>query len=270
VGRRYGLGGDWVLRGVGLVLRPGELWRVEGSNGAGKSTLLRLVAGIDAPSAGRISGRPDVVAYVPERFPAALPFDALGYLTRLGRVRGLRTRAAQQAAERWLERFGAGRFARTPLADLSKGSCQKVALAQAMLVAPQLLVLDEARSGLDGEAQRVLDEVVAERVAGGCTVVRAEHGAHRAGTVRPRGVLRVGDGGVVVAEDGRPVRCVSRVVVTGGDRSELPAGPEVEVLPDGAVRLTVPSGEADGLLRELLAARPPWHVRSVEEGRGRS
>jgi ABC-type Mn2+/Zn2+ transport system ATPase subunit len=283
VGRRYGLRGDWVLRGVDLALGRGELWRVDGANGAGKSTLLRLLAGIDAPSAGRISRRPRVVAYVPERFPAALPFDALGYLTHLGRVRGLRKRAAARAAAEWLERFGAGRYARTPLAELSKGSCQKVALAQAMLAGPELLVMDEARTGLDRRAQQALDEVVAERVGDGCTVVQVDHGPQRAGVAPAHGVLRVGDGRVVVAElvvaeaetetgteaAEQPAPC-TRIVVSGGDAAALPQGPAVETLPDGAVRLTVPSVEADAVLRVLLAARPPWHVRSVDEGSRRS
>lgn len=269
VGRRYGVRGDWVLRGVDLVLEPGRRWRVEGRNGAGKSTLLRLVAGIDAPSAGRITGRPQVVAYVPERFPAALPFDALGYLTHLGRVRGLRTRAAQQAAGRWLERFGAGGYTRTPLAELSKGTCQKVALAQALLVEPGLLVLDEARTGLDREAQRELDRVVAERVAAGCTVVQVDHGPERtgAGAGAVCGVLRVAGGRVVRADAGGPERHgTTRIVVSDGDRAELPGGgADVEELPDGALRLVVPAGEADGVLRELLTACPPWHVRAVDE-----
>ncbi|GAB2868800.1 hypothetical protein GCM10027074_40530 [Streptomyces deserti] len=58
VGRRYGLRGPWILRGVDLVVTPGTLVRVAGTNGSGKSTLLRLLAGIDAPTEGRVTGRP--------------------------------------------------------------------------------------------------------------------------------------------------------------------------------------------------------------------
>ena len=97
VGRRYGLRGPWVLRDVDLDIPRGALLRFQGANGSGKSTLLRLMAGIDAPSAGRIAGRA-ATAYVPERFSVALPFGALGYLTHLGRVHGLPGREAARRA----------------------------------------------------------------------------------------------------------------------------------------------------------------------------
>ncbi|WP_349345238.1 ABC transporter ATP-binding protein [Streptomyces rapamycinicus] len=191
VGRRYGLGGPWVLRGVDLEVPPGSLTRVQGRNGSGKSTLLRLLAGIDAPSAGRITGRPPT-AYVPERFPAELPFSALGYLTHLGRIHGLSRAAAARGAGEWLERFGADGYAGTPLAELSKGTSQKVAVAQALLAAPGLLVLDEAWTGLDQAARRVLDTAVAERVADGGAVVFVDHDPRRLAGAPDR-VLRVAE-----------------------------------------------------------------------------
>ncbi|WP_343240427.1 ATP-binding cassette domain-containing protein [Streptomyces sp. SID14515] len=179
MGHRYGLRGAWVLRGVDLVLPARALVRVEGANGVGKSTLLRLLAGIDAPAEGRITGRPTRTAYVPERFPAALPLTATGYLVHLGRIHGLRTAEAKRRAGEWLTRFGAADHARTPLAELSKGTSQKVAVAQALLAAPDLLVLDEAWTGLDTAARVELDRAVAERVAAGATVVFVDHDPRR-------------------------------------------------------------------------------------------
>ena len=115
VGRRYGVRGPWVLRDVDLELTGPALLRVDGANGTGKSTVLRIVAGLDRPTAGRVTGRPGRTAYVPERFPPALPFDAYGYLVHLGRVHGLRGAVAGRRAAQWLERFGIGGYARTPL-----------------------------------------------------------------------------------------------------------------------------------------------------------
>ncbi|MFJ7085242.1 ATP-binding cassette domain-containing protein [Streptomyces griseus] len=195
VGHRYGLRGAWVLRGVDLALPTRALVRVEGANGVGKSTLLRLLAGIDAPAEGRITGRPARTAYVPERFPAALPLTATGYLVHLGRIHGLRTAEAKRRAGEWLNRFGAADHARTPLAELSKGTSQKVAVAQALLAAPDLLVLDEAWTGLDTAARAELDRAVAERVAAGATVVFVDHDPRRLAGAADL-TLRTADGGV--------------------------------------------------------------------------
>ncbi|MFD3511546.1 ATP-binding cassette domain-containing protein [Streptomyces sp. NPDC058657] len=269
MGRRYGLRGDWVLRSVDLALAPGTLARVQGANGTGKSTLLRVIAGIDAPSEGRVEGRPARVAYVPERFPAALPFTALGYLTRLGRIHGLGRTEAKARAGEWLERFGAAGHGRTPVGDLSKGTAQKVAVAQALLAAPELLVLDEAWTGLDEAAREELDRVVAERVAAGATVVFVDHDPLRlAGAVDA--VHRV-EGMRVVSVNPPAGTAPSgprvRIVALGPPGAALPAGlpgaPEAEPAPDGATALTVGAVHSDGVLRGLLGARPPWHVSTV-------
>ncbi|MEU5130108.1 ABC transporter ATP-binding protein [Streptomyces mobaraensis] len=263
VGRRYGVRGRWVLKNVALRVPRGTLLRIEGGNGSGKSTLLRLLAGIDAPSAGRIIGRPRT-AYVPERFPAALPLTALGYLTRLGRVHGLGRRAADRAARDWLERFDAGGYARTPLRELSKGTAQKVAVAQGLVGAPELLVLDEAWTGLDGASRRVLDRAVLERVAGGGAVVFVDHDPRRlAGEC---GAVHRVEGGRLVDGSAGPRARTERVRVeaegTGPLPERLPGDPARERL-TGAVRLTVATADSDALLHALLTTAPPWHIRSV-------
>ncbi|MFJ5801910.1 ATP-binding cassette domain-containing protein [Streptomyces decoyicus] len=275
VGRRYGVRGPWVLREVQLDVPEGVLLRVEGTNGSGKSTLLRLLAGIDRPSTGRITGRPRS-AYVPERFPAALPFTAVGYLTHLGRIHGLRGPEAARRATEWLERFGAAGQARTRMAELSKGTSQKVAVAQALLAEPGLLILDEAWTGLDRSARDVLDRVVAERVADGGTVVFVDHDPQRlAGAADAR--YRVTDGRVAAYEEcgtaaDAQTAAGPRVLIEAegapgslpaAGAPQLPGGPEIAPGPDGTTRLTVPAPHSDALLRALLTARPPWHIRAV-------
>ncbi|MEU7041629.1 ATP-binding cassette domain-containing protein [Streptomyces varsoviensis] len=281
VGRRYGLGGPWVLRGVDLDVPTRSLLRVEGANGTGKSTLLRLLAGIDAPSSGTITGRPRT-AYVPERFPPALPFSTAGYLSMIGRVHGLGRAEAGRAAADWLDRFGAAAHARTPLAELSKGTSQKVAVVQALLAAPELLVLDEAWTGLDHAARDVLDQAVRERVAAGGAVVFVDHDPRRlAGEAAA--VYRVaGDGRVTAAEPG-PLGGVGtadaadtadsprvRIVAQGPPGATLPrdlpdgaAAPAYEPERGGTVGLTVSAARSDAVLSALLAARPAWHIREV-------
>lgn len=262
MGRRYGRRRPWILRGVCLELPPGALVRVEGGNGGGKSTLLRLLAGIDTPTEGSVTARPPRTAYVPERFPAALPLTAAAYLTHLGRIHGLpRAEAARRAAER-LERFGAAAYAGTPLAELSKGTSQKVAVAQALLAEPGLLVLDEAWTGLDASARAELDRAVTERTAAGGTVVFVDHDPLRLADA-PDAHYRV-EGGALTAVSGAHGPFV-RIHAAGAPGSAPPPGLTVAPAPGGGVLLTVEAARSDTVLRELLTASPPWHIRAVEE-----
>ncbi|MEW1690071.1 ATP-binding cassette domain-containing protein [Streptomyces sp. NPDC091265] len=258
-----------MLRGVDLGLPERALVRIEGANGTGKSTLLRLLAGIDAPTEGRISGARPRTAYVPERFPAELPFTAAGYLVHLGRIHGLGTAEAAGRAEAWLTRFGAAGHARTPLPELSKGTSQKVAVAQALLAEPELLVLDEAWTGLDTAARDELDRAVAERVAAGATVVFVDHDPRRlAGAVDA--AFRVESHGLVpapLARAGTGAGPRVRIEVAGPPGTPLPTGlpgdPAQTPGEDGALRLNVAAPYSDALLSALLVARPPWHIRHL-------
>ncbi|MFE1550756.1 ATP-binding cassette domain-containing protein [Streptomyces sp. NPDC058718] len=270
VGRRYGPRGPWVLRGAVLDLPASSLVRVVGTNGTGKSTLLRLVAGIDAPSEGRVTGRPPRTAYVPERFPVALPFTATDYLVHLGRVQGLGRATARARAGEWLERFGAAEHARTELAELSKGTGQKVAVAQALLADPDLLVLDEAWTGLDATARAELDRAVRERVAAGGTAVFVDHDPRRlAGEADA--VYEVASGAVrAVPAAAREAPQGPRVRITASGGKPLPEGlpgaPATESQdPDDTARplvLTVDAAHSDTLLAALLAAS--WHIHRLD------
>jgi ABC-type Mn2+/Zn2+ transport system ATPase subunit len=159
---------------VNLEIRPGGLVRLEGRNGTGKSTLLRMIAGVSVPSKGAVTGRP-VTGFVPERFPPALPFPAREYLAHIGRVHGMTGADLADRIQVCLDRLGGWEFVDVPLRNMSKGMCQKVAVAQALLPRSGLLVLDEAWTGLDVQARSALDAVVAERLADGGSVVFVDH-----------------------------------------------------------------------------------------------
>ncbi|MFJ3664078.1 ATP-binding cassette domain-containing protein [Streptomyces sp. NPDC090119] len=153
----------------------GEVVAFAGGNGSGKSTLLRIAVGLTRPTRGAVAARPPVVGYVPDRFSPAERMSAVAYLTHMGRVRGLTTSVASARAGRLLDRLTLVGGAHAPLRSLSKGNAQKVALAQALLVEPGLLVLDEPWSGLDADAHAVLAEIMAEVAAVGGTVVFTDH-----------------------------------------------------------------------------------------------
>ena len=305
VGKRYGLRQPWIVRDVSQEVAAGRLIRVEGPNGSGKSTLLRVMAGVSVPSAGRVAGRPHT-GYVPERFPPALAFSAREYLQHMGRIHGLSPAAAPAAADEWLERLGAADYARAPLRTLSKGMCQKVAIAQALLARPGLLVLDEAWTGLDQAARGALDAAVAERLAGGATVLFVDHDQARlADRVDERWQLAAGRVVVVPSEaqerspagPGRmeagasPAPRTATIDVTGleaasldrltglagvlavaaesvgvGEAAVAAEAPGYAARPLAAVRVTVSAAMSDAVLRELLS----WdgvHVSAVGPGR---
>jgi len=256
VGKRYGPRSPWVLRGVDLRLDPGSLTRVDGANGSGKSTLLALAAGIGRPSRGRVSGG-GRRAYVPERLPPVLPFDVAGYLDRLGAVHGLDAATTRSRALAWLERLGAGAWLRTPMATLSKGTAQKVALTQALMADADLLVIDEAWTGLDAVTRAVVDEAVEERVTAGVAVLLVDH--QRVARGRPAAVYRVEGTSVARLPDPPPDLPAASPAGAAAHRDVV----EIEYLDGDVPRAVRVAGHAsDALLRDLLAA-PGRHVRSV-------
>ncbi|MBO4272390.1 ABC transporter ATP-binding protein [Microbispora triticiradicis] len=168
---RYGRRDPWVLSDADLVLDPGDVAEVVGPNGTGKSTLLRLAAGLLRPVRGRVEGRPRVVGYAPERFPADQPFTVAAYLRHMAAVR----RVTQDTIGHWSERLGMDHLLGRRLPDLSKGSAHKVGLAQALLAEPGLLVLDEPFAGLDAATRAELPRIIGEIGARGGIVVVSDH-----------------------------------------------------------------------------------------------
>jgi ABC-type multidrug transport system ATPase subunit len=149
---------------VDAAVEPGATVVVLGRNGAGKSPCCNWRPACCGPCTARSRERPPIVGWVPERFPADQPFTTEQYLTHMAAVRGLRGGAG---IDRWIERLGLGEHRHTRLADLSKGTAQKVGLAQALLVAPGLLVLDEPWEGLDSVARALIPQLVGEVTAAG-------------------------------------------------------------------------------------------------------
>lgn len=271
VGKRYGVRQPWVIRSVSRQVAPGLLIRLDGQNGSGKSTLLRVMAGVLAPTAGQVTGRPHT-GYVPERFPPALPFSGRDYLMHLGRVHGLRGGTLAARVTECLERFGAADYAGTPLRHLSKGMCQKIGISQALLTRPGLLVLDEAWTGLDTAARSELDTAVAERLADGGRVVFVDHDKQRlAGMVSER--WQIGRGQLTVAAGPDPAAAATRhspavlIEVSGaspGLVSAVSGLPGVRSVTGAAQRTAISCDEAaaDAVLRAVLG-QAGAHVRAV-------
>ncbi|WP_129839968.1 ABC transporter ATP-binding protein [Streptomyces sp. RFCAC02] len=272
---RYGRRGPRVLDGVTLDLAPGTVTAVVGGNGSGKSTLLKVAAGLLRPVSGGVTGRPRRVGYVPERLPATTRLAARPYLAHMGRVQGLSTEAAARRGRELLDRLAVEGDLDAPIGTLSKGNAQKIALAQALLSDPGLLILDEPWSGLDARAHRTLADCFAEWRAAGVVVLLTEH---RPGTVEGTAdaVHRLDGGRLTVRAPGE--RPPAGVAVTLGAAAADPAGAArtlaaipgvLSVRRDGTrLRLDVAVGRSDAVLAEALAGGlTVVEVRPVPGGR---
>jgi ABC-2 type transport system ATP-binding protein len=193
---RYGRRRPLVLGQVSLTLPAGSLVEVTGRNGAGKSSLLRVLAGVLRPTMGVVLSRPAVVGWAPEHLPTAQPFTAGAYLLAQARVRGLDARAAAQAVARQARRLNLEPLLETRLPELSLGSAQKIGLAQALLVRPGLLVLDEPWSSLDAHARTAVPALVRDVLQDGGRVVVTDHQG-QAAALSPDRRWHVADGTVV-------------------------------------------------------------------------
>jgi ABC-type multidrug transport system ATPase subunit len=164
----------------------------------------------------------------------------------MGRLRGLSTRDASRRARDLMEQLALAGGMDTALRRLSKGNLQKVALAQALLVPPRLLVLDEPWSGLDTSAHGALADVMADVASTGAVVVFTDH---RESVVRSHAthVYGIAAGRVTAMADAP--RLVTRLVLRA---------------PDGQVSVaTVDAADADRVL--LNALRDGWSVVKVDE-----
>lgn len=193
-----------VLGPLHFAFEAGETVAVIGRSGCGKSTLLRLVAGLDAPSAGTatLAGRPirpeDVAIVFQE--PRLMPWLSvadnvgfgLGHLTKVARA---------DAVAEALDVVGLGEAATKLPKQLSGGMAQRTALARALVVRPQLLLLDEPFSALDPLTRTGLQNHLSEvRDHYGPTVLLITHDMDEALVLADRIIVLDGPPGRIVAE----------------------------------------------------------------------
>jgi ABC-type multidrug transport system fused ATPase/permease subunit len=189
----YRAGGRQVLRSVSLRVRPGERIAIVGPSGAGKSTLGRLMAGITAPSEGRVTvGGVDLTRLPLEDLRGRIALVSQEHHIFRGTLRENLTLAAPDAADEqilaalaaveasgWAQALPGGLDCVVGSAGvaLSSAQAQQVALARLILADPHLLILDEATSLLDPRSARRLERSIAA-VLDGRTVVSIAHRLH--------------------------------------------------------------------------------------------
>ena len=171
------------LNNLTLTINEGASFGLLGENGAGKSTLVRLLMGFIFPTSGRVRvlGEEKVarahprIGYVHERPIFETRFKGRAYLTYLGELSGLWGYVNQARVDELLERVNLYEAADRAIGTYSKGMLQRLAIAQALLSDPELLILDEPTSGLDPRSQWEVRQIISALRKQGKTVLLCSH-----------------------------------------------------------------------------------------------
>jgi len=175
-------GGRRLIDGIDLTLHAGARTVILGPNGAGKSLLLRLLHGLITPSAGSVlwHGKPAGPearrrqAMVFQR-PVLLRRSAAANMRHALRANGWSRREAKERAMAWLDRADLAHFADQPARLLSGGEQQRLAVARALSLEPEVLFLDEPTASLDPASTLGIEALIQAAVDAGTKIVMVTH-----------------------------------------------------------------------------------------------
>lgn len=168
----FGYGSRLVLDDVSFVVASGETVALLGANGAGKTTLLQVLAGVRFPSAGCVRAEDfDVfrapmryrrhLGYLTESAAADTDLTVKRYLQFRAKLKGEASKKIRHRVQEALEACALGGVAQSRIGELSQGMRKRVALADAVLLRPRYLLLDDPMAGLDRASREGVRDVLA-------------------------------------------------------------------------------------------------------------
>jgi heme ABC exporter ATP-binding subunit CcmA len=175
--------GDYAaLRKISFTVQRGATVALLGRNGAGKTTLLRIMAGLSKATEGNIKIFGSDIRLESTRRRIGILGHGISLYDELSAMENLRFFAnlyglanPEATALQWLERTGLDRVRDGLVREFSRGMRQRLAVARAFLHSPDILLFDEPFTALDDRAISVLQSLLAEARARGCTVVMSTH-----------------------------------------------------------------------------------------------
>lgn len=174
-------GGRAILEGVRTEIADGPRTMILGANGAGKSVLMRLCHGLLAPTSGRVRwnepelpGAPRRQAMVLQR-PVMLRRSAIANIELALKAAQVPRAERERRAREALDRVGLAALAERPARVMSGGEQQRLALARAWALQPQVLFLDEPTANLDPSATREVEAIIQSIHAAGTKIVMSTH-----------------------------------------------------------------------------------------------
>ena len=199
-----------VLKDIDLTIPHGSLFTLLGPSGCGKTTLLRILAGFITPTEGRvIIGDNDVTDLGAEKRNMGVVFQNYALFPNMTvrqnimyglKVRKVRGDEAQQRCDRYMELAGLEHYADRNVQELSGGQQQRVAITRALVIEPQMLLLDEPMSNLDVALRvKMREEIRSIQQETGVTTLFITHDQQEALSISDR--VAVMRDGVVLQED---------------------------------------------------------------------
>jgi len=172
------------LKGVSFEVHINEVFGLIGLNGAGKSSILKILMGFVRPDSGTVLIQGQAVGaasnrlrigYLPEH-PSLYPNLSISEHLQFGcRCGGLNAQETKTRIHQVLERVGLAEVATAPIKRFSKGMTQRAALAYAILLDPEILILDEPMSGLDPLGRQLVIDIIQAFHRQGTTILFCSH-----------------------------------------------------------------------------------------------
>lgn len=164
-----------VLKDIDLTITKKSAIALLGHNGSGKSTLLKMIGGLSKISSGSINYESQLkIAYIPENFPK-IDLTASEFVKSMGLIGGLPQEKVSAKMQDLFQAFQMADMIDVPIKHLSKGTIQKVAVIQALLDTPDVLLLDEPLSGQDIQSQQLFIRMVQELHQQGVATIMSCH-----------------------------------------------------------------------------------------------
>lgn len=162
------LGDKLILDEVTVTFENGNIYGLKGDNGSGKTVVLKLLAGYYHLNAGRVY-QDEVELGKTKRYieDAGIVIERVSFLPYLSLLENLRllknlsNKITDQAIEHWITYYGLDKFKQTKYKNLSLGTKQKLALIQAFIHRPKVLLLDEPMNALDEQSVELTKQVIA-------------------------------------------------------------------------------------------------------------
>ena len=253
---------ETVVKGIEFSVPPAKCFGFLGPNGAGKTTAMRCILGLVRPDAGEVRWQGRAVTdqdrlrfgYMPEERGLYPKMRVREQLVHFGRLSGLSSSAAGEAADSWLGVLGLAERASDKVDDLSHGNQQRVQLAVALVHDPVVLILDEPFSGLDPLAVVEVAGTLRDLADRGAAIVFSSHQLDLVEDV-VQDVAIIDRGRVVLTgelEDLKTRSSRRRLDVVVDGRPWVPNTGSVEIVDDQGRFHSVVGKDAP--VREILAA----------------